>query len=72
MTQNLTATTKIQVRTTLNVLQNTPQHFGTFSDANIAKEVKIECEEEHSSDESEEDEETAGKVVTRAGVEVNK
>lgn len=37
---------------------------------NIVNEVSIVSDGEHSSEEESEDEETAGKVVTKAGVEV--
>lgn len=42
-----------------------------LSDESMAKEVAIVSDGENSSDEESEDEETAGKVVTKAGVEVN-
>lgn len=47
-----------------------PYQFDVLLDEHIAKEVSIVSEEEHSSEEESEDEETAGKVVTQAGVEV--
>ncbi len=44
--------------------------FSFLSDEYRAEDVAIVSEGEHSSEEESEDEETAGKVVTKAGVEV--
>lgn len=47
-------------------------YFGIFLDDHMVNEVRIVSDVEHSSEEESEDEETAGKVVTKAGVEVYK
>ncbi|KAG4076782.1 hypothetical protein HA402_009128 [Bradysia odoriphaga] len=47
-------------------------HDNENTDENTAKEVAIVSDVEHSSEEESEDEETAGKVVTKAGVEIDR
>ncbi|XP_037049203.1 inactivation-no-after-potential D protein isoform X2 [Bradysia coprophila] len=47
-------------------------HDNENTDENTAKEVAIVSDVDHSSEEESEDEETAGKVVTKAGVEIDR
>lgn len=53
-----------------SILYQSQSQFGILVDDHMVKEVRIASDGEHSSEEESEDEETAGKVVTKAGVEV--
>lgn len=71
MPWKMTKTTKIQVYEECTYMwHNILKICYTFTGDNIINEVSIVSDGENSSEEESEDEETAGKVVTKAGVEV--